>query len=122
MEISARSGRATIVASAQITTFEGEPLELTIWFQPEQSFTVKWSFESDASVDDVAVDLEQDDDVFHILCTNFDGVDGRGTGKPLHLVDAGPYRFWLHFRVFLFGKTEDRTLHYTIYMEEKKKV
>ena len=118
MELSARSGRVAIVASGQITTFEGNPLEITVWASQEQPFLLKWSFFSDPEVQDVAVSVEQQQGLIHLLCTNFDGPDGRGTSRPMRLLDVGTRRFWLHFRVFVFGKTEDKTLHYSIYVED----
>ena len=118
MDISARSGPAAIVASGEITAFEGHPLELTIWPNPENPFLLRWEFESDPEVEDVAVHFEHRADGFHFRCTNFDTADGRGTGKPLRLMEIGRQRFWLHFRVFLYGKTSDRTLHYSLYVED----
>lgn len=118
MDISARSGRTTIVASAEITTFEGHPLELTLWPSPDESLVLEWSFRTDPEVEDVAVTMASKEQSLHFECVNFNTAEGRGTGKPLHLADIGGHRFWVHFRVFLYGKTEDRTVHYTIYMEE----
>ena len=117
MEISARSGRVSVIASAQLTTFEGHPLEITVEVGPSQTFSIKWSFVSDPETLDVDVVLEREGDLVHLICSNFDHSDGRGTSKPLHLGDVGTQRFWLHFKVFLFGKTLDRTVQYTMYVE-----
>ena len=118
MELSARSGRASIIASAQVTTFEGNPLEITVWANAENPFVLKWSFFTDPEIEDVAVEVEQRDGAFHFLCTNFDDLDGRGTSRPVRLLDIGTRRFWVHFRVFLYGKTMDRTVHYTLFVED----
>lgn len=117
MQCLARSGSGLVVASGQITAFQGAPLEVEFFSGPDVQFAVRWEFEHDDAVEDVAVSLHIEDQTFRLICVNFDAADGRGTGKPLQLHEDETRRYWLHFRVFLFGKTIDRTVHYTVYEE-----
>ena len=118
MQCLARSGSAIVVASGQITTFQGAPLQVEFFSSAHSQFVVRWVFEQDPSISDVAVHLAIDETVFQLTCVNFDKADGRGTGKPLQLLDKDGRRYWLHFRIFLYGNTADRTVHYTVYEEQ----
>jgi hypothetical protein len=118
MELSARSGQMSIVASGNVTTFNENPLELTVWASEESRFVLKWSFDSQSETEDVSVNLTKSGSEIHLICTNFDTAEGRGTRAPLQLVDVGSRRFWLHFRVFLHGKSVDRDVQYTLYVED----
>ena len=117
MQCLARSGTAIIVASGQITTFQGAPLQVEFFSSAQSRFTVRWVFEQDPSVRDVAVRLAVEESVFQLTCVNFDQADGRGTGKPLQLLEKDGRKYWLHFRIFLYGNTADRTVHYTVFEE-----
>jgi len=117
MQCLARSGSVIVVASGQITTFQGAPLEVEFFSGPDAQFAVHWEFEHDESIEDVAVSLELVGNTFRLTCVNFNKADGRGTGQPLPLHEENDRRYWLHFRVFLFGNTADRTVHYTVYEE-----
>ena len=116
MNVQANSGNARIGATGQITTFQGEPLLLSLQLDSWE-MTVQWIFDSDPKVEDVAVGVQHDDERLLVLrCINFDGADGRGTGQPLQIATSASGHIFLHFRVFLFGKTSDRTIHYTVYI------
>ena len=116
MDVLANSGKAQIGASGQITTFDGEPLTLRLRIEG-WTIRLRWEFASDEAVADVAVEMQHvEEDLLLLRCVNFDGSDGRGTGRPLQIADSDYGAIFLHFRVFLFGKTMDRTIHYTAYI------
>ena len=50
-----------------------------------------------------------------LRCINFDDATGRGTSQPVLLAQVGELAYLAHFRVFLYGRTTDRTVHYTVY-------
>ena len=53
---------------------------------------------------------------------NCNSADGRGTAKPVLLGHTDTDLLFLHFRVFLYGKTEDYTVHYTFFAVNKEAV
>ena len=109
-ELRARSGSRIIVASGQITTFEGQPLRLE-----GEGLRLEFRFHTEPGCDApwARLDHASEPGTVVVHCVNFDQVQGRGTREPLAL-PAEPRR-WLHFRVFHFGETVDRTVHYTIF-------
>ena len=115
MDVVSRSGPASIVASGQITTFAGHPLELTLVVDNDLEYLIEWSFEHDEAVSDVDVLLKHLPSSIRFVCVNFDKADGRGTSKPVAILGHGDHTFWIHFRIFRFGKTKDRTIHYSIF-------
>jgi hypothetical protein len=62
------------------------------------------------------------DDGVALELVNFDGVEGRGTSLPALLAEVGPDLVFLHFRVFRWGRTPDRTVHWTFYRVPKEGV
>ena len=115
MDVVCRSGPASIVASGQITTFSGHPLELKLGIDAEFEYRIEWSFQHDEAVSDVDVRVEHSPESIRFLCINFDKADGRGTSKPVPILRHNDHTFFVHFRIFRFGKTEDRTIHYSIF-------
>ena len=91
MQCLARSGSAIVVASGQITTFQGA-LQVEFFSVLIRSL---WcvGFLSKTHRPDVAVHLAIDETVFQLTCVNFDKADGRGTGKPLQLLDKDGRRY-----------------------------
>lgn len=116
-----RSGPATVQACGTVTAFGGQPLvfELEIADDP---FRVELAFASQPAHDDVAVHTEHLEAGFRFLLVNFDGADGRGSAVPVLLGEVGDVLLFLHFRVFRYGRTDDRTVHYTFYTTSKDEV
>jgi hypothetical protein len=120
MAITMTSGPATILASGQVTAFMGH--ELCLRLDDPIDLVVDFAFESDPTVDDVAVDVTTFANRMRLKCVNFDRADGRGSAQPVLLGEIGATLVFLHFRVFLFGRTDDRTVHYTLYTTTKDDV
>ncbi|MCB9668603.1 MAG: hypothetical protein H6736_03410 [Alphaproteobacteria bacterium] len=118
--IEVTSGPARVVASGSATCFMGHELTLTI--EEPVAIVVDLAFESDPSVEDVAVDVATFANRMRLVCKNFDRADGRGSAQPVLLGEAGDLLVFLHFRVFLYGRTADRTVHYTLYAVRKDDV
>lgn len=117
MPIATRSGPAVILASSTITAFMAHPLVINLDLPfPLQ---IEFHFRTDADVEDVAVHIETGDDRFKLICVNFDKPDGRGTSVPVLLGALESLLLFMHFRVFRYGNTEDRTVHYTLYGVDK---
>ena len=47
---------------------------------------------------------------------------GRGSAWPVPLREEGVWTIFLHFRVWKFGKTPDRTVHFTFYRAQSDQV
>jgi hypothetical protein len=118
--VTIESGPARVLASGSATCFMGRDLVLRI-AEPVE-LAVEFTFISRPEVPDVAVDVTTAESLVRFTCVNFDHADGRGSAKPVLLGEAGRRLVFLHFRVFLHGRTEDRTVHYTLYSVEKSEV
>lgn len=114
MTVAARSGPAQVISAGSITTFEGNGLALEVR-QPEGQLRLELSFRTDPAVEDVAVDSTFGDAGVSLVLTNFDKADGRGSARPVLLGVLGPDALYFHFRVHRYGRTPDRTIHYTVY-------
>lgn len=84
-----------------------------------EAITVELRFRSDESMEDASVTSEPMEDGIALDLVNFDGIDGRGTSLPALLAEVGPDLVFLHFRVFKWGRTADRTVHWTFYRVPK---
>jgi hypothetical protein len=115
------SGPAEVLDSGTTTTFSGHPLTLTLGM-PEGSWMVQMSFRSDPSRDDVGITSDPVEGGLRLDCVNFDGPDGRGSSVPVLLGELGEDLVFFHFRVFRYGRTPDRTVHYTFYRAAKADV
>jgi hypothetical protein len=112
------SGPSTIVASGMVTTFFGHRLLMSVDLGSRVARVELW-FATEPEVPDVLLRINQVDLGYVIECVNFDGPEGRGTAAPALLDDLGDRLLYFHFRVFRFGRTEDRTVHYTFYVAPK---
>jgi hypothetical protein len=108
------SGPAIVVSSGQATTFCGHPLVVTVELD-EGPFVVEWVFEEGTVA---AVNSEKMVGGRRLRCVGLDDRPGRGTGTPAELVTLGADQIFLHFRVFRWGETLDRTVHWTMYRVE----
>ena len=111
----AASGPARVVDTGMVTTFGGFPLVLGI--ERPALLEVELRFTTDPLVADVAVRPIGGGGGARVIweLVNFDGPDGRGSAAPVLVAEHGQSNIFLHFRVFRFGRTEDRTVHYTFY-------
>jgi hypothetical protein len=120
VSIDVRSGPAKIIASGSATAFMGHSVVLDLRYPVE--LTVEFAFEQRPDIEDVAVELEAREGELRLLCVNFDKADGRGSATPVLLGDTTELLVLLHFRVFRYGNTADRTVHYTVYTVDKRTV
>ena len=110
------SGPARILDSGQVTAFGGHGLSLELPLDDEGHVAiVELSFASDAEDPDVRVDSQPVHGGWHLHCVNFDRDQGKGSSVPVLLGGIGNDAIYFHFRVFKWGRTEDRTVHYTFY-------
>lgn len=114
----ASSGPARIVAAGQVTTFAGHGLLLEV--DVGIPLEVELIFATDAARDGLAVELVPTPPPrIAWRLVNFDGADGRGSADPVLVAEVADDLVFLHFRVFRFGRTADRTVHYTLYLVAK---
>jgi len=119
MTLRIRSGPARVIASGEVTGFGGHPLRFDLDLDGVP-FSVELTFGSDGG--DVHVVAEPVPDGLRFSLRNFDGPDGRGSAVPVLLGELGDELVFLHFRAFRWGRTDDRTVHYTFYAVEKEAV
>ncbi|MCB9677480.1 MAG: hypothetical protein H6737_20395 [Alphaproteobacteria bacterium] len=120
MGISVRSGEAKVVDCGTVTGFMGHPIVLDI--QDPVDLVVEFDFYTNEDVEDVAVAVSSFGNQMRLECTNFDKADGRGSAQPVLVGEVGDTLVFLHFRVWLYGRTDDRTLHYTLFSVKKDDV
>ena len=122
MPVAIGSGPADVLDAGTATTFGGHDLTLVL-VVPEGRWTVELAFLSDPSVPGVAVSSESlDEGGIRFECVNFDGPDGRGSAVPVLLGELGDDLVFFHFRVWLHGRSVDRTVHWSFYRVKKADV
>ncbi|NCG21462.1 MAG: hypothetical protein GWP91_20820 [Rhodobacterales bacterium] len=114
MNVEIQSGSARVIASGSATCFLGEGLVLAI-LADDQRYALELDFSSDPSVADVAIETVSMEHGLRLHCVNFDTADGRGSAVPVALGACGDDVVFVHFRVFRYGRTADRTVHYTFF-------
>lgn len=107
------SGPATVIESGTATTWHGHGLTLVVRL-PEDNLVVEFAFD-DGDPANPRVETSETDVGYRLTCVGFDDAAGRGTSEPMLLGEIGEDLLFLHFRVFRYGDTVDRTLHYTVY-------
>lgn len=115
MLVGATSGPARILASGDVCTFFGHPLELVFSVADGRTYTVTFRFRSDVDVDGVAVETAPEPWGLELTLVNFDDASGRGSATPVLLGEQDGVLYFLHFRVFRHGRSDDRTVQYTLF-------
>jgi hypothetical protein len=127
--LSISSGPARVLADGAVTTFGAHPLYFELDLGADAAaaeaptvLALGIRFLSDAADPNPRVASMGLDDGFRLDLINFDGADGRGSAQPVLIGEVGEDLVFLHFRVFRFGRSEDRTLMYTFYRVSKTEV
>ena len=122
MSVRITSGPARVVDHGTVTAFWGAPIELRVAIAASGTLRVSFSFDRDPSLDGVRASAAPADDGMDFRLTNFDSAEGRGSAQPVLIGEIGDTLIFLHFRVFLYGRTDDHTLHYTVFEAAKDDV
>jgi hypothetical protein len=120
MSIQVKSGPADVVESGHITSFLGNSIFLTL--EIEESKTVVELIFDDEGEGEAAVESEYFDGGLRLICRHFGDSLGKGSAQPVLLGEAETKLIFFHFRVFRYGNTQDRTVHYTFYRVLKEDV
>lgn len=121
MGLRIRSGPGRVIASGEVSTFAGHPLrfDLEIEGLPVVCELVFLPCEEGG---EVRVRSEPLANGRRLLLEGFDRADGRGSAVPVLLGELVDSLVFLHFRVFRWGRTVDRTVHYTFFEAPKEEV
>jgi hypothetical protein len=114
-----RSGPAIVLDTGLVTGFGGHPIHFTVTLN-QVPFLVALEFHSDGG--EIRVETRTEADGLVLTCVNFDSAEGRGSSHPVLLGEAGEDLLWMHFKVFRYGRTDDRTVHYTFFRAAKADV
>lgn len=120
MSIRIHSGHAEVVDHGTVTTCWGRSLLLEMEISEARS-VVELIFDESGD-GEAAIETEYTEAGLKLVCRRFGSEGGRGSSEPVLL---GAFDDWLllfHFRVFRYGKTEDRTVQYTFYRVNKADV
>lgn len=121
MELRIQSGPGRVIASGEVTTFAGHPLRFELELDGVP-LCCELLFQDAEKPDEVDVTSEPLTNGRRFRLRGFDGASGRGSAVPVLLGELGEVLIFLHFRVFRWGRTEDRTVHYTFYATPKDDV
>lgn len=121
MTVTLRSGPADVLASGEVTTFFGHPLEAFVVLD-EVVLRLVLRFAEDAERAGPRVDHAPLPDGHDYTLVNFDDATGRGSADPVLLGAVGDDLVFLHFRAFRFGRTPDHTVHYTLFRVPQSEV
>jgi hypothetical protein len=116
-----RSGPSEVLTSGYVTAFHGHSLSFEVILNGA-IFGLVLEFEADPTTTDPGVRTAVHGSTLTVTCVNFDGAEGRGSSQPVLMGEAGDDLLFLHFRVFRFGRTEDRSVHYTFYRVTKSSI
>ena len=108
-----RSGPAIVVSSGQATSFAAHPLRVAVQMLDDSVYTLSFDCSVDPTVGEPEVSVQPEPWGVTFRLINFS--DGRGSAEPVALGVIGEHRFYLHFRVFLYGQTADHTVHWTFF-------
>ena len=122
MTVAIHSGPARVIDNGYVTAFFGQPLRFTLPLTAETNFFVELSFTTDPTQSDVAIQANPSAQGLSLHLSNFDDAAGRGSAVPVLLGEWSEHLWFFHFRVFRFGKTDDRTVHYTFFRVAKDAV
>lgn len=118
MAVQIRSGPARVIATGEVTSFAGHPLRFDL-DHDGAPVAAELVFEDGAAPEVLSEALPGG---YRFRLRGFDGADGRGSSVPVLLGEIGDELIFLHFRVFRWGRTEDRTVHFTFFATEKSGV
>jgi len=108
------SGRADIIGHGMATTFEGAPLLIGL-SDGSHGIFVRFVFRTDENAPTDQAQIYRLEDRLDVEMVNYQTLEGKGSSTPLWLNDWDGFRYYIHFRAFRFGQTEDVTVHYTFY-------
>lgn len=121
MSVSVRSGPARVIGSGTATTFWANDLAFTVE-HGAIPFSVILGWVTDPSVEGVDVRTSWPEGGIRFDLVNFDGTEGRGSAEPVLITEVGEELIFFHFRVFRYGRTADRTVHWCFYAAPKTEV
>ena len=121
MALHVSSGPAQVLHQGMTTSFGGHPVTFTLEHGDVET-TVRMEFGSDSEIEGVKVETAETSTGYVFRCTNFDSDVGRGSSQPVLVNEVGGELIFFHFRVFLFGRTLDRTIHFTFFAVDKEAV
>jgi hypothetical protein len=107
------SGPARVITSGTATTRLGAGVRFELDVSPP--LVVELELDSDPDDPAIQVRARNTEEGHRFTLLNFDDATGRGTARPIHLGYREEGAIELHFRVFRYGDTPDRTVHYTFY-------
>lgn len=113
------SGPAWVIEHGVVTTFGGHPLTLVLQL-PEDNLAVELHFVDDGGDPDVRT--EETPTGYRLHCVNFGDASGRGSAEPVLLGQIAEDLLFMHFRVFRFGLSIDRTVQFTFYRARKARL
>lgn len=114
------SGPARVLSYGTATTFAGHPLSVSFQLPDEAWYRIDFSCLVDPAGGEPQVTSEAKPWGITLTLRNF--TDGRGSAVPVLLGESGDDLFFLHFRVFRYGRTLDHTIHWTTYVSPKEGV
>jgi hypothetical protein len=117
-QIEIKSGPMNVIFSGTVTTFEGNPIELTFGSSNDRLRLI-FIFKKDEKGERRMEVNNPDSKSLEISLFNFNSALGDFSIKPMHIGILENRRLFLHLRVYGSGKEEiiDRMLHITLYHE-----
>ena len=114
------SGPARILSSGTATTFLGQSLSVSFQLIDDSWSRIDFACLQEDPPGEPEVESEARPWGITLTLHDFDG--GRGSAVPVLLGEDGDDLYFLHFRVFRYGRTADHTVHWTVYTVSKQEV
>jgi hypothetical protein len=120
MSIRIQSGPAQVVEHGTVTACWGNSIFLEVEISDSKT-AVELIFD-ESGEGDAAIDTEYTESGVRLQCRRFGQARGRGSSEPVLLGELEDSLLLFHFRVFRYGKSVDRTVHYSFFRVMKDHV
>jgi hypothetical protein len=107
------SGPVDIIASGIVTSFQKNPIEVTV-----RTIKIVFELKDDKENKEPSIirKVSLPDKTVRITLFNFTGPLGVGTIRPIPLgILLNDRRVYFHVRAYSIGSSDDKTLQYTVY-------
>lgn len=117
MNVTIKSANCIVIDSGLVTSFDFNPIELTLSTDGLNDYMIKFVFIKDEKIKEHNLAASSTNNSVTFMLTNFNNPLGTGTLKPLNFAtDPFGKNMYINFYVYMVGESNP-TLHYTIYKE-----
>lgn len=111
------TGDSTVISSGTIIQFNGQPIKFNVDF-PGFPLNIIMNFENNLDHETKMEPKSIDNSTISLTFYNYNNPLGTGTPKALKIADYQGIPIFLNYRIYALNDNSDKTVHYTLYMNE----